>query len=370
MFVSRSEGCKPELVVIETADGIDGKVDKLTIPAALEFVIREVARARNRHQSEHPNVVLVALDRPPRDYEKAFKRLAVPLANVIDGFSQWYPVQGHTSESTARLLPKRNFVHIGACDPCSNKEGSLSGAVRSIVDSSLHRNSREYIIVIDSLTSVLRHHPELRTILSLRDDLAKSLVGRNGEHYVTLVSVLARRSNNTALLCSVRRIANTHILLSQGEVLAKHSSSGQNLGPGGSRDYVNMKVCKRKASGRVQIDYLRGRMDWTEKFLREVENTEEFSSGGDQQRAQKEFSQHQQAMLDNLGLSFRLSLSTAEKEVRAAAGLPYLHQDEDLADSALKLHPRALQLGGHPDDGSVDAEDEYSDEEELFSEDV
>lgn len=83
----------------------------------------------------------------------------------------------------------------------------------------------------------------------------------------------------------------------------------------------------------------------------------------DQQRKQRD------AMMDNLGLSFRVGVTTQEREVRAAVGLSYLHRDEQLADSALVLHPRVLQIGTHSVDEDTD-DSADSEEEELFSEDV
>lgn len=364
MFVSRSSSgrgrTKGDFILVEVK--ADSKIDKPVIPAVLECIIQDVTNTRTRHEDENPNVAFVCIDRHPRTFEKLQRRCAIPSSRFIDGFSQCYPLRANKTGQAAHSGVGRSLVHIGVCKPCSKESGSLCEEIRKTLNCSTGRASVEEIVVIDSLTSVLQLHPGFVTFLDIRDTLVEEAARRDDQHVVTMICVFRSTEKEVALAGSLQRVADTHVVITQ-ELDTKEGNRSSN-----QRDIVALKVCRRKASGRVQVDELTGMLDGDESRLLDIclrDNSKDGESAANKKVDEDEL---QQDLLGELGLSFRVSLSTTEREVRAAAGLPYLHQDEKLADTSLQLHPAELQLdGGSDSDGE---EELYDSEGELFSEDV
>lgn len=223
--------------------------------------------------------------------------------------------------------------------------------LREALTTSRLRDALHRVIVIDSLDVLLEYWPGMETVLDFVDGLATE-----GEmHTVSVVAVY--RGADISLGEGLRRLAGTHTVVKQ---------------TGKERELVEMHVCRRKKSGRVSIERLIGKMNWKEGLMTSVNKVvdKKIDKGEEKKR--------QEDMMDQLGLSFRVALSSKEREIRAKAGLPYLHKDEKLADSGLILHPKELQIGGTQEerDGNSEYEDQSEDEwvdedgEELFSEDV
>lgn len=139
----------------------------------------------------------------------------------------------------------------------------------------------------------------------------------------------------------------------------------------GNKDQIiKFEVQNRKFSGRVQFETIHGCFNRESTKIQSVQVT---NNGNDSKPTIPDPSDESKLVskLDQHGLSFRLSLSSKEREVRAKVGLSYQHQDQNVADKALELHPANLQISGNnmlKDDSAYSSED--SDEEELFSEDV
>ncbi len=134
---------------------------------------------------------------------------------------------------------------------------------------------------------------------------------------------------------------------------------------------VVMHIRRLKPSGRVNVDVVVGKFDAEKCLLGEVVLQSEKEEG----RSVKGTDD----FVKKLNLPFNVSLSESERKSRAAVALPYVHRDTALADSALELHPKMLQVVGKSgtkdgcsEDSSPSDEDTLYDEdgEELFSEDV
>lgn len=375
MFTSRkaplSHHSSPHTILIEIPPS--SHLDNQIIPAVLDYILQDVSSTLNRHQSSKLNTVVLALDRHPTQFNNLCKRSAIPAASVIDGYSQWFPL--HQSNVDSLEPSKRGQrVHIAAVDPTTNNPGSIALEVGVALDSSIHRRSAHRVVIVDSLSTVLRYWPGFNTFLGLRDALTDSHLGSRTQHSLTIVAVFKAHDHSHTLLSSLKRMSETHVLLLQGEPShdIKHASiasTAQDV-----RDIVTLQICRRKPSGRVQLDRIDARLNYQDARFADV--TQKNASDAEVANARKvqDERRQQEQMMEQLGLSFRVSLSSSEREVRAAAGLPYLHRDENLADRALQLHLKSLQVSGeNDDDGDVNSEDlKYasSSDDELFSEDV
>lgn len=378
MFVSRAavrshdRGCGQTVLI-----GIDGgcEVDKDVIPAVLEFVLSDIIDRKTGHESEKPNLVLLSVDRAPRDFDGLVRRCSIPPSNVIDGFSEWCSLKRKSDAHSGTKERKQRSVQIGIHPLSSEQKGSVAGEILAALEASIQRSSRHIIVVIDSLTSIFRLWPGIHSFLDLRDILYEAARRKGSDCSVTVLSTIRSDDRHAPFLTPLRRVVDTFAVLSQGRRMKGENKSLVVDITDNSRDIVTMKIYKRKMSGRVQLDEVNGRMRWDNQTLTQVEIKNSGHTDFAVLSSKEEEERRQEQTLAKLGLSFRVSLSTKEKEVRAAAGLPYLHRDEDLADSALQLHPEALQvgLGSQRDhgDGDIDAAGDGSDsEEELFSEDV
>lgn len=356
-------------VLIETARTAD--LD-LGITAVLwEYIINNNCLRTSKHQPTSPSIAVCSTDLSPKTLLQTCKRLSIPQRNLIDGYSQWYPL--NLSDSTT---PFRT-VHIASVESTDGTESTeqfdaladIINAVSNALNHTPESDVNERVVVFDSLTSILRYHPFLSTFIRLRDALNRS-VKRPIETPLTFLCTIRRDETGQALTNSLARYADTYILAYQ-----------PNMGHSQLRNSVCMNLRRRKPSGRVVFQKIDATLDRTHGYcqladVRVVTENDPVSvkNGSDAKTSDPSLE------LAQRGLTFRIGLSSKEREMRAAAGLPYLHQDEALADSALELHPKHLQvsqasfneLNPANDDGDDDGDDdiEIDDEGELFSEDV
>lgn len=380
MFVSRGLGDAAndsgyvQVVLIETAKSTD--LDKRVIPAVVELVLQDITSVWSRFGHIDISTAILAIDRPPQDFAPLCKRCSIPFSSVVDGFYQWYGTHEEGKVATAassKHNPKNGrAVHIGDHNPASDENGSVSKGILTALNGSIGRILKNRIVVIDSLTSILRIWPDISSILDLIDKVCevgvKSSDGSN--NLTTLIISYRDVSTPKSFLSPLKKLADTHVRVSQS--VQRENTAENGVQSKSVRDLVHLDVRRRKRSGRVQLENFVGNLDWNSSQIRDV--VSKADDAKDAERKIKDEEEELQARkLAELGLSFRVSLSTKEREVRAAAGLPYLHRDEDLADSALELHPSHLQVDarGTSAPGSESEEGEFdSDDEELFSEDV
>lgn len=375
MFTSRktpfSPYSSPQTVIIEIPSS--AYLDNKVVPATLDYILQDISSTLTRHQSSKPNIVVLALDRHPAQFDNLCKRSAIPAASVVDGFSQWFPLH-HSGVDDAKPSERGQPVHVAAVNPASNSAGSVAFEVGAALDSSIYRRSEHRVVVVDSLSTILRYRPGVNTFLDLRDALASSRFGSREQHSLTIVAVFRAHDQSQALLSSLKKICETHVLLLQGEPSHNIKQSSTTSAAQDERDVVTLQICRRKLSGRVQLDRIDARVSWQDVSLADVIQKSAADVEVAIARRVQDERHRQEQMMEQLGLSFRVSLSSSEREVRAAAGLPYLHRDENLANRALQLHLKSLQVGNENDDddgfNNEDWEYESDADEELFSEDV
>lgn len=397
-----------QTILIEVAR--PGDADRALTVACVEYIVANNCLRQSRHRANAPTVAILTTDHPERCFQAFCQRASFPRACVIDGYSQWYPVEPLSSALDENSATK---IHIAHHDHHQDDHGGhknnnnynddndidndndnnddvsvvvVSRLVEAIVKKFEYRlgvsSLGEYIVVLDSLSSVLRCAPGVRTFLQLRERLCSALMTRTSttataDISLTLIATLHRTALAEMTCHALRTLAETHVRLFQA---------------GGSdaavRSTVYMDVRRRKSSGRVVFENVTARFDT--HALRIVGADVKAglrAAPSHRSRTVAEATKPDDLELAERGLTFRISLSSKEREMRAAAGLPYLHQDETLADSALELHPRILQIGPGSSyrgirDGNEDHSDEEDDEddhglkddddddEELFSEDV
>lgn len=355
------------VIIIETKNARD--LDVGVTAVVWEYIITNNCFRTSRHCQFAPTVAVLTTDRSADVLQKSCQHLQLPPAGIIDGYSQWYPVK-------LPNVPRNPYavVHIASSTCLKNAEQSGSvktdglAAISNALSNALNRHPEsklgERIAVIDSLTSVLRYHPGLSSFLMLCNAISES-VKVPPDTPLTLICTVCTDEMGERLTSSLINFANLHVQVNQTEC-------GLSL----LRDRLYMHVRRRKNSGRVGFETINGRLENRNGVLRLCDAssiTQECaqSTGKGSAASTEEMSLE----LAQRGLTFRISLSSKEREMRAAAGLPYLHQNEALANSALELHPSSLQISHESVGHDSDEEDEdydvaEDDEGELFSEDV
>lgn len=359
-------------VVIETARACE--VDVGVVAVLWEYIVTNNCLRTSKYQQGSPCVAVLATDVPPRTLHQSCRQLSLPQRNLIDGYSQWYPL--NLSESKPPSFP---IVHIassksddyGQSTDQSDTLAAIADAIASVLNRVRDSDASERIVVLDSLTSILRFHPDLSSFLKLRDTLNHS-VNRPARTPLTILCTIRTEETDQALAASLVQLADTHARVCQS------SSENSHV-----RNLVWTDVRRRKPSGRVVFEKIEASIDHSRGYcqLSDV-RVSALSDSVIAKSASNTKTLDSALELAQRGLTFRIGLSSKEREMRAAAGLPYLHQDEALADSALEFHPKHLQLSqptsvelesandGDDDDSADDDDVEFDDEGELFSEDV
>lgn len=356
------------IALVEVRNELD--VDKGVIPAVLEYLVRDISSKRSKQSSAAANIAILAVDRPTSDFEKICQRCSIPYKDVIDGYTEWYAIGKEDELKTSEFSHAR--VHLAPSTHSGAVETQIVNALIKTLGASRGKKSGEKIVVIDSFSSILPFASGLESLLHIRDLLCKygEQEKSGNESLITLVVTFRATKEDTSVLTSLERVADTHFRVLQ---TSSRNEGGVDPVYDGRRNFVHLAVSRRKASGRVHFEDLIGKMDWKKMQLCDVSNREMPLPKADEVQKKEE----EEALIAKLaehGLSFRVALSSKEREVRAAAGLPYLHQDENLADSALTLHPEHLQIkqeGNQKEEVFyTDSDDDSSDEDEMFSEDV
>lgn len=347
-----------QVVSLETERLVD--VDKFVTIAALEYIVANNCLRQSKHRQSKAHVVILTTDNPPKSFQTFCQRCSLPSDCVIDGYSQWYPIESET-ESRAD-----NTVHIANNMPDNSVVLHIANACVNKLKEVVRSPECDCIVVLDSLSSILRYSPGVKSFLLFRNELSNAVkLLKLGISSITIILTLRAEESGEALTASIRSLAETHVRLFQSDGL-------------GFRSDVCMDVRRRKPSGRVVFENITARWDARARRL-----VDPVVKSGTRSIVSEPQPPCDDAKLTDLelaerGLTFRISLSSKEREMRAAAGLPYLHQNESLADTALELHPKSLQIGtdtsdvNNPEDGGVQESDEdgSDEDEELFSEDV
>lgn len=348
-------------------------LDKGVLPAAVEYVLQAICLKREAPKSQVNDIAVITVDQPTLVYLPMSERLSIPSKNLIDGYSEWYSYcEDQVSVSHSLDSSK---VHIGDFDKTSSTAESLTKLVTSIfekanVSASDSSKPSHRILILDSLGSLFSNSDILCEMLNLAHFL--SAKKNTADVKLTVIGIMRQSQNHNALgnyPSSFDSIFDIDVAVSQ-LATREGNSIASNLHL--TRNFVRLDCRRRKPSGRVQFESTTSLMEWEQIQLIDTQLTSAVSEKNSKNNNEQDLSER----LAEHGLSFRLSLSSKEREVRAAAGLPYLHRNEKLADSALQLHPANLQLDQtqprvHADSGHLsDDSSDLSDEEDLFSEDV
>ncbi|KAI0566612.1 Elongator complex protein [Gracilaria domingensis] len=344
-------------------------LDKVIVPAVAEYVLNELCIKRSSAGPRSASIVLLSIRQPASVYNSLRKRLRIPSSNIIDAYSEWYSF-GEQKEEQQFSLGRTNRVSIGDWDSSSRTSELLAEYILDIFE---EEKESSRILLIDSLALLFPGQEIFDELLNLSDRLlSKPNSGNDEQTKLTIVGILDQIQNHRAVVQfpeSLNAICDTNVSVSQVENRKGKSATAHGSQP---RNFVRLDIWRRKPSGRVHFETVTALVAWDEKCLSQLETK---LNAADNSSTKQADAQDLAQTLSEHGLSFRVSLTSKEREVRAAAGLPYLHKDEKLADSALQLHPANLQVAEEcsstqwPERSSDDSADE-SEEEELFSEDV
>ena len=365
-FIMATKPTLPGFVLVEANEDIP--LDNAVVPAVLEFIIGDVIKRHARALGLEPPVIIVSMDRPVSEYSFLLNRLSIPKEHLLDGFSQWYAGTSEVKVDTECCSEKK--VHVGSYFSGQHGAQELTSTLQSVLSSNTIISEIPPIVVLDSISSILYTNPEMASALSIYHSMRKlfcpnTMKGNAG----TLIFTLFSSREDKCVVKSLRKMADTVVSVSQ-----QHDEISS-LVTVSTRGKVILNARKRKPSGRVHFETHEGRLSWSKRLLYDIKSSPEV---GFSLRSGVEPGETEDDLADKLnkfGLSFRVGLSSKEKEVRAAAGLPYLHNNEKLADSALTLHPRNLQVDRENDDMTENPREDLedcsdSDSDELFSEDV
>lgn len=346
--------------VILIASSRNSNFDNGIIPATFElFTSRQQERyCDDNHQ---PETFIITTDRPVTAYNPTCRRLSIPRQNVVDGYSNWYRIED-IEKGSPKGRKSLNTIHIGDELNCTYG-GSLDEGVRKLLESPLQSRSQNKYIIFDSLTAIERTASASRFMHSLQNILEEHRTQKPGSR-ITFITMIRTIGSDNMSMRTMERLSDTVIRMENSEW---HPTSSR---LGNKDQIIKFEVQSRKFSGRVQFETIHGCFSRENTKIQTVQVT---NNGYDSKPTVPDPSDESELVskLDQHGLSFRLSLSSKEREVRAKVGLSYQHQDHNVADKALELHPANLQISENnmlKDDSAYSSED--SDEEELFSEDV
>ncbi|CAN8070676.1 unnamed protein product [Agarophyton chilense] len=359
----------PTLIIVRGKE--QNYLDKGVIPAVAEHILEHLCKKQSSSRPESVSIVLLLVRQPASVYDSLCKRLSIPPYNVLDAYSEWYSFQCREKEPQLISDPRKK-VHLGDCDTGSKLSTVVADYMKDLFKEEKVTNR---IVLIDSLDLLFPGEDIFNEILNLSDLLSSFHTTANKEQSkLAIVGILGQAQHHPAIVKypkSLDAICDTSVCVSQVPTCDGKPSPP---GSGDERDLIRLDIWRRKPSGRVHFEYVTGVMHWDEYKL---SGTETKLNAADDAAAKQSEERDLARTLAEHGLSFRLSLNSKEREVRANAGLPYLHKDEKLADSAHALHPTYLQVTeesnsshGLTKEYSSDECSDESDEEELFSEDV
>lgn len=329
------------------------QVDNHVITTCLDYIIEQNLLRSSRQRNVTPNLGVLATDQAPEAYSNICKNCSAPADSILNGYSQWYSIPDFQIDAQGDLF------HISELELSHE---SIENVAKTLISRSnitvteAGPYDKETVVIIDSLSSVSRFIDKPVVWVSV---LLQKLCNQGGDISTILTVRCDEMDEYKSTIEGLKRVVDTHVRVWQVE-----GDSVQN-------DKIVMRVTRRRASGRVVIEEITGRYDIASGRLVDVETKTINSAREAKVQEEVNLEEH----LSERGLTFRVSLSSKEREMRANAGLPYVHQDESIADQALELHPKHLQVD---EDGEEDEfyeeEDEDVDEavdgEELFSEDV
>lgn len=347
----------------------ESNVCRDTVPAVIDFVIRDVIPKRLSGGNSRPDVCLLNVDRPVHHFENLFQRGSVASSNVLDCYANWYQEWAPTESFDADGHTKSPWSLASTSDPGESAK-VLVQAVKEKFSNRSNSQTQGKVIILDSLSSALTFSRSLDFLLHILDGFSVfSTVDGHATLPCTLVATIQRNILEPTLFDGIRRLASTFVLVHR-------ISKQQNAAPPVHRinqEFYRIEVGKRKSSGRMQfgehffeMDLNNVQLSPVSSDLRVILSKRPYVKGDNKNDDDLELAQH--------GLSFRVTLTSKEREVRAAASLPYLHKNEELADSALAIHPENLRVrkNGAPEteESSSDSSLVGSDGEDMFSEDV
>ncbi len=228
------------------------------------------------------------------------------------------------------------------------------------INSSSLESEGNHLVVLDSLKYLVNCYHAHGLVRTLHD-------ARIGSRKILFAVFMHSNDFDNPTVLALRSISTTVVEVEH--VAGDGTRMLNNRGDFQVWDDLSIRIQRKKSSGRVNVDRVSARFDSQTNTLLtytvvepEKKQIEELDLNGTQLQQY---------------LPFRVTLSSNERSARAAVALPYAHTNTNVADGALVLHPKVLQVanyadGNYGEEDSSDSDYELLDDEgdELFSEDV
>jgi Elongator subunit Iki1 len=329
----------PFILVDVPAASSPEALDVGVIPALLALIAEDVASALHAlcvSDAEPPvRVAAVALSRPVL----AIASTLPPKSIVRDGFSDWagYSHTGSLSDCNG------DCVHVAGADGAQAVLDALTACTAPATASSTDANGA-VILVVDDIGPLLRAIPDVTCV-------ARALDGwRVTGRAVAFIAALSEPTDlsserDVRFANTLKRLATTHVRVSQAAPLAssgKPFSERRNM----VSSTVHFAVTRLRPSGRVYVEATTALFDCSAEkctlvVSSDMSGDKSVSEAGEETQPEEHVAREKMA---KLGLTFNIDLTQKEREARRNVRLPYVHQDEDLANSGLELHPESLRL--------------------------
>jgi hypothetical protein len=365
--------CPFILVEAPTATSPDA-LDSGVIPALLALISGDIkSTLRSAYIGDElpeVSVAAVTLSRPVYALASALP----PTSTVLDGFSDW---AGYSHEDTGPECIGE-CVHVSASGGGQSVLDALTACTRPQADSA-DGDDGLVVLVLDDLGPLLRVIPDVTCIAHALEDWRST--GRVAAFIACLTETSQKTNSRDAMFANaLKRLAITRVRVSQATSLPPAGVS-RTRHAGMVSSIVDIAVTRLRPSGRVHVENTAAVLD--DSFGKcTLTVTTEASDDGKPRKAEDEAAREEgsaRERMAKLGLTFNVGLTEQERAARSSVRLPYVHQNEDLANSGLELHPESLQLSNssrHDSGGSTaqspssSSSDEDMDEEFEESEDV
>jgi Elongator subunit Iki1 len=335
-------------------ENASGQLDKGLVPALLALITEDIGILRQRLNPRGIPVsvtpIVVALARPISSYAA----LASANGIIVDGFSDWHGI--HAGRSSA---PK-NYASIPTSD-------GFEEVLNALEAHSLCVEANQAIYIVDSLNPCSRVDDFLpRLTASLEQWRSSTRIAA----FVTSFRNTCGSSGRERFICeALKALATTRVNFS---LPALSTLPGEFRGTIDST-LTNVEICisRLRPSGRVHLERVTAKYNPSTgalTVLQAEELPEAAKSTPTPNYSTDEFAARKR--MEELGLTFKVDLTDQERAARDGVQLPYVHQNEEIADSGLEMHPQYLSTDRDQTSAGGYSSPDECDEEYEESEDV
>jgi Elongator subunit Iki1 len=323
------------------------QLDKGIVPALLALIAKDIGNLRQRLNPRglpaSVTSILLALARPVSSYAA----LASANGIVVDGFRDWHGIHACSDSD------QQNCVSISAASGFEKVLNALDTRSQGV-------GMSQSIYIVDSLNPCSRVDDFLpRLTAALEQWRSSSRIVA----FVTSFRNTCGSSDRERFICeALKALATTRVTV---------CTPASSTLPGGFRggiestpSIVEICISRLRPSGRVHVERVtalhnpsKGTLTvlQPDELLNQAKTIPPPSDSTEEAAARKR--------MELLGLTFKVDLTDQERAARDGVQLPYVHQNKEIADGGLEMHPKYLSA-----DRDQTAVGEYSSPDECEEE--